>query len=400
MAMTTRERYLALAIGVIVGIFALQYGVSSVLKSFDDKQARIDAATQANAEKQKQVNAGLRAQARLRDLKPKSLPSNPQAALAQYGDWLIKSGREAGLGDLKVDPVGTMAKGRVDAYSAYQFSMTGTCRVEQLIDYLSKFYDKDCLHSLRSLKIDLSPNDPATILVKITTEAIALKIADANQDASELPSGRLSKSPAEYLSVIGGRNPFAPPNKPPTIASKNSAKAERGKEWSMQLEAKDPDPLQKVRFELLSDKIEGLKLDPSGKISWKPEANGEVELQVRAIDSGLPAKFADQTIKLSVVDPVIPPPPAPPPPKFDVASQTEVSALLSGKDGAKALIRSKLDNKTLEVRAGDDFEIGSVKAKVIALNMEEKYIELDSDGHRWTVGMDTSLADAYKKSLN
>ena len=47
---------------------------------------------------------------------------------------------------------------------------------------------------------------------------------------------------------------------------------------------------------------------------------------------------------------------------------------------------------------GTEFEIGSVKAKVVDINPTEKFVELESDGVRWTVDLDTSLADAFAKS--
>lgn len=397
MAMNNRERILALAVGAIVGVFAIQYVVNSVRKAIDAKQARIDALRSANEDKNMKITNGELARKRLAQLKPMSLPSSQEAALAQYGAWLVQIGQEVEMNSIDVTKPKGASRGAA-AYSAYQLMLKGNCRVDKVIALLAKFYDKSWLHSIKLLKLDPNPADPNIMTVTLTCEAIALKNADATQSPPETPSGRLAKSEAEYLKSIGGRNPFSPPNNAPNFAGKNSDKLERGKEWSLKLEAKDPDPSQTVKFELVSPPIAGLKFDPSGKISWRPEANGEYELLVKATDSGLPASSVEQKIKLAVVDPTIPPPPPQPPAKFDIASQTEVSALLNGRGGAKAHIRSKLDGKTLEVRAGDNFEIGSVKAKVISLNIDDDYIELETDNRRWTIGMGTSLAEAFKKS--
>lgn len=99
-----------------------------------------------------------------------------------------------------------------------------------------------------------------------------------------------------------------------------------------------------------------------------------------------------------MVDPPKPVEPAPPPPKFDVATQAFVSSVTSGRTGTAASIRSRIEGKTIDLSAGTEFEIGSVKAKVVDINVSEQFVELESDGVRWTIDMDTSLADAFAKS--
>jgi hypothetical protein len=99
-----------------------------------------------------------------------------------------------------------------------------------------------------------------------------------------------------------------------------------------------------------------------------------------------------------VIDP--PPPPAPKveEPKFDPATQSRVSAVLGGRKGPEAWIRSMTDGKTFELAVGDDFELGTIKAKVVSINLKESFVELETDGRRWTVGMDSTLTEAFAKS--
>ena len=253
------------------------------------------------------------------------------------------------------------------------------------------------MHTISALKlVQIDPDNPNALSVNLTSQAIALRNAAADQKTPEKSSGRLAKSADAYLATIGGRNPFAPPNNPPKFTGRTSVELERDKGFSMNLEGTDPDKAQKVSFELLSEKPEGLAFDSlKGSLDWRPKSNGEHTLKVRVFDDGLPSKSVEQAIKLTVVDPKVPPPP---PAKFDLASQTEVSGLVSGRGGAMAMIRSKVDGKMFQVKEGDNLEVGSIKAKVVGLNSQKKCLELETDGKRWTFGMDVSLAEAFKKA--
>ena len=80
---------------------------------------------------------------------------------------------------------------------------------------------------------------------------------------------------------------------------------------------------------------------------------------------------------------------------MDVASQAEVSALVAGRDGPEAWVRSKLEGKTIYLKKGDKLTLGSVVGTVIAVGAN--YMELETDGQKWTVGLDESLADAFRR---
>lgn len=85
------------------------------------------------------------------------------------------------------------------------------------------------------------------------------------------------------------------------------------------------------------------------------------------------------------------------PPKFDIASQAFVTGLTGGRDGRKIWIRSRTDGQSFQLNEGSEFELGNIKAKVLSINLEEDFAELETDGVRWTVDMDTSLAEAFAK---
>jgi hypothetical protein len=201
----------------------------------------------------------------------------------------------------------------------------------------------------------------------------------------------------QYASEILGRNPLAPPNQAPAFAVAPSHDVPRDRPWELELKAKDPDGRHRITYRLLSPKPEGLQLsEESGKLSWTPKANGKYEVVVEAVDNGFPPQQTEQKLVLNVTDPPAPPVEGP---AFDVASQSFVSAILSGRNGAEVWIRTKTDNQTKRLSEGDEVAIGTVKGKVVEVNVDSQFVEIETDGHRWTFGMDGgSLQEAFKKS--
>ncbi len=408
MAMTQRERYLAMGVGVVVGLFGVQYVVNSIRNSLQQKQDLVDAARAESDDMNRIATSGTIAARKLDQLRVKSLPTNPEALVAQYKSWLTRCAEEAGITDIVINSPerATFANSAITRkdkkqppYTAYKFSLTGACSTEQWLDFLARYYDTDYLHSIQNLKVTMT-KEPNWISISLDSTAISLKGADSNQKPTGKSSGRLAMSADEYKKSILSRNPFSPPNNPPSLAFTNDdeaafAKVYRGSLFERTLKPSDYEN-HNVTLEIVDQAPEGLRLN--GKtLSWTPKENGEYTFVIRATDSGLPHASKEEKIVLTVVDPPKPEEPTPPPPKFDVATQAFVSALLSGRAGPEAWIRSRTEGKTVALLEGSDFEIGSVKAKVVGINLNEDLVELESDGVRWTIGMDTSLADAFAK---
>ena len=401
MAMSPRERILAIGVGATIGLFGLQYGISSINSTITAKQAQVDAARESANKLKDQIQLGEKSQRGLRAIKAKSLPTNAELLNARYREWLTQLAQEVGLTDFKVTPndINKQAKPSKipPAFTSYKFTMRGQCRTDQLVELLAKYYDKDLLHSITNLKITRTKQ--ANLLnISLDSQAIALRGADAKQEFSKESSGRLAKSAEEYEDTIIGRNPFAPPNLPPTLASSTRQELKRGERWSLKLEGNDPDQ-DNVKFELVSKELpSGLKFSESnGELSWSASENGSYEVIVRATDNGLPAKSSEHKLALKVVDP-----PAPTveieKPKFDPAEQSRVTAMVGGVKGPQVWVRSLTDGKSFQLSEGDDFEVGTIKAKVLSINLKESFAEFETEGIRWTVGMDSMLKEAFEKS--
>lgn len=401
MAMTPRERILAIGVGATIGLFGLQYGFSSIKSTLAAKQAQVDAAADSLNKLNEQIRQGKTSQDILKSLKARSLPTNAEILNARYGEWLTKLGQEVGLTNIKINPHDTNKQVKPSktppAFTSYKFTMQGDCRTDQLVELLAKFYDKNLLHTISNLKIKMT-KQANVLTISLDSQAIALRGADPKQEFSKESSGRLAKSAEEYEKIIIGRNPFAPPNLPPKLATSTRQELKRGERWNLKLEGSDPEK-DDVTFELVSTELpEGLKFSSrSGELSGSVEENGSYEVVVRVTDNGLPAQSSEHKLALKVVDP--PPPPVEvEKPKFDAAEQSRVTAMVGGVKGPQVWVRSLTDGKSFQLSEGDDFEVGTIKAKVLSINLKESFAEFETEGIRWIVGMDSMLKEAFEKS--
>ncbi|MCC6511630.1 MAG: cadherin repeat domain-containing protein [Pirellulaceae bacterium] len=400
MAMSKREQFLAIAVSGVVGLLSVQFVVNSVRSGLQAKQNQLKSLEDKIETHDRKMTDSALATKRLNELKSKSLPKNREAAKNQYSAWLSELATQSGV--QKVSLEDQQAAGlKSDAFSAYRFVLSGEIRLDNLIKLLHGYYNRDYLQRIRDLKITQLRDNPEMVQIKLDTEAIALASADLKQEPSLAASGRVPQSLEEYQTSILSRNPFAPPNRAPKFNVASSVDVPRDSDWSLEVKAVDPDNRHTVKYTLVSEKPEGLNFDEtSGKFSWKPKANGNFDVVVQAIDTGFPPQKSEHKLTLKVVDPPAPPPPPTVEPQFDVASQSYVSAVLGGRDRNELWIRSKTDNKYFVAVAGDQIAVGSVKGKIVEVNVEEQFAELETEGRRWILSMDDpSLQAAYKRSL-
>lgn len=395
MAMTKREKYLAMAVGGVVALLSLQFVVNSVRSGFEAKQRALDGLRKKIEEHDRTITDYTLASRRLAALKSKSLPRDEEAAQNQYSTWFREMAESNDLQNIQLEkPVAV--GGRSEAFTVYRLTLKGETRIDALIKLLHTYYERDYMHRVQNLKVVQFPNDSERATVSIVSEVLALKTADLKQPPSLASSGRLTKTAAEYQEIILNRNPLGPPNRAPVFSIATTQDVPRSREWSLDLKATDPDGRHRIQYQLLSEAPDGLKLNPdTGKIIWTPTANGNYELLVQAVDSGFPPKKTEQKLVLKVIDPPAPPAETP---QFDAASQSFVSAILSGRNGAQVWIRTKTDNNTYKVGAGDEISIGTVKGKIVEVNVDSQFVEIETEGRRWTFGMDDSLQAAFKKS--
>lgn len=387
---------MAMGVGVAVGLFGVQYAFNSVRDKIRVKEEAVDSARSENENLDRIFTTGKIATRKLEQLQTKSLPTRQEKLVQQYRNWLNRIAEDAGVRDIEISTPDRPSD-NAKAYDAYLFTLRGQCRTDEWLQLQAAFYDADFLHSIKSQKFTLT-GERDVVSFTLDAQAVALASASPEQEPTGDSSGRLAMSGDEYQQAILNRNPFSPPNNPPKLTSEKSLTFNRGKSDTVELKHSDAEG-HLVTYELAADSVpEGLRLN-GNKLTWdKPSETGKTELQLRIIDSGWPSKVTEERLVLNVVDPPPPEPVKPPPPKFDVATQAYISFLGSGRFGNQASIRSRTEGKTEELVEGSEFEIGTIKARVVSIHPGENFIELETDGKHWTVDMDTSLADAYAKS--
>jgi hypothetical protein len=396
MNLSQREKLLAAGVALVVVLFAGNYFWSSIRNGFDAKEGIIAQLQKEKEDKGLQIIAGTIAKAKLNRMLPRSLPSNEERAQAEYMAWLIEIAEEVGLIDPQPRVLGSVPEG--DLYQSMKFQLSGSGTIEHATKLLYAFQSKDYLH--RVLRFDMRPitngKVPDRMTIVLDCEALSLKAAKPNQPAPGNDSPRVNKPLDEYQAAIGGRNIFAPTNQPPQLAVSRKVDATVGIRMDVGIEAQDVDPGQTVTYAIEGEAPEGMQIDPNtGKLTWTSTDLGEFKVAVRASDSGIPSRSSVQMVSIRVAEP---PTPAKEPPKFDVASQAYLTALISDTRGPAAWVRSKTEGKTLQLRKGDDLKLGNVVGKVI--DVRPDFLELETEGKRWTVGLDESIADAYKKSMD
>ncbi|MEM7477720.1 MAG: hypothetical protein AAF483_22250 [Planctomycetota bacterium] len=397
--MSKRERFLALAVVAIIGLVGFQWGFNNVVKGLDEKYTALD---DAQAEKDRitdTVRRGNEAADTLRSLAQRSLPTDREKAIFQYRNFLADLGGSVGMNDIYVSQPETTTFANT-AYDAYRFTLRGDVDLDEVFELLGQFYDKNYLHRIRSFKMLML--EDGRVSATMQSEVIAIKAASKTQDLLDEPSGRLAMPVDEYKEKILNRNPFAPPNVAPRMASdKGRVEITVGDQLEHSFEAKDPEGHRFVT-KLVSeqdDVPDGLRFGKTG-FSWTPneKQTGNHELLVEFSDYGWPAASRQEKVFIRVKAKKVEY--TKPEPNFDISSQAFISGMVySNLDGKTAWIRSRIEDKSYSVTEGDSVEIGDLAMTVIAINLEEGLVELDTKGIRWTVDQDTPLSEAYKKSL-
>ena len=404
--MSQRERLLAVAVGILLVLFLANMGLRKALNTLTEKEDRVDGALAELETLTNSIRQGTLATDRLKTLERKSLPNNREAAEAQYTGWLYELADKSGMQQVKVvaqgRPVKVVPKGQPlgtpEAYTVHEFQLQGLCRLDRVIELLGNYYDRDYLHRINSLKF-IPTRETGLVNVDLSSQAISLAKASPKQEPSLESSGRLAMSIADYQQNILQRNPLGPPNQPPAFQTRSSHSLTIGQPWQLNLEATDPEG-HAVSFELVGDRAElpaGLTFR-NGQLSWQPKEKGEQRVTVRAVDDGWPRKESELTLVLRAVDPPAQPPAARPTPQFDPAQQAYLTGLVSGRGGAQGWIRSRAEGLSIDIYEGAEIAIGSITAKVVRIHIQEDFWELETDGVRWTMDMNTSLLDAYRGS--
>lgn len=398
--MSKRERFLAIAVGVLMATVGGVVAARTVLGWFASRDEQILQLDGQLQNKQMEIDRAARLRKRLAEYEERSLPWNDELAPALYAAWLTEQIEKSGLEGVNINPTSVRPKG--DAFKAFAFSVTARGDVSQLTSFLHHFYSADHLHKVVSL--GLSPIAESRHLdMNMTIEALAVSTAAPDKPLST-KSGRLlaHKDKERYLETIVGRNFFGPPNNPPKLDSIGEQRAIIRRPFSLDLKATDADPHDAVTYAMVGQELHGARLDEkNGQFRWTPPSLGKFSFTVRATDDGFPAKSSTQTFVVQVSDP--PPPPAPqaPPPRplgFDHSKHAYATGIVS-KGGRRQLwLTVRTTGQQLRLFEGDAIELGSLKGRLLWLTDREGEIVTEAGRIMFGVGDCLGEAEMIKTS--
>ncbi len=346
--MTARERKLAMLVGVWpLSLFYTLVGQPSIMDSRRRTRRSMAFAISFSLIKQQSLKVHC-PRKKINEYATRSLPSNVESAKTIYSAWLIKFAEESKLAKAKLTMTGESANVRSPAalnaaptpFTVLNYSLDGQAKLDDVVGLLYRFYSHPYLHRINNLKLTLNPKEEyGTLDVVMTISVAVLKDAAPDQAAPKIDAFKLlARSVDDYHKTIVQKNIFYPANRPPAWSNTASTSTNIGSALNYELTAKDPDEKQSVRYELVDSTAEGLKLE-GNRLVWSPKENGKYEVTVRAIDSGFPSASTEQKIAVNVTDPPPPPTPEPAKPKFDVATQTRVTGLVSGSKDQRLGLR-------------------------------------------------------------
>ena len=172
-----RERLLVILACVVLCVIVLMVlpgqfrELTSLVKERENLQTKID-----DLRHHDQIAGNI--QERLTHMTGQALVSTRTAgsmasmAITRYQSWLIGLASGAGLGNVQVRD--STVPGVKDVYDRFVFTLSGEGRMEQISEFLRRFYRIDYLHTVTSVTPTPAPRSPNMFTVQFRIEVLAL----------------------------------------------------------------------------------------------------------------------------------------------------------------------------------------------------------------------------------
>jgi hypothetical protein len=330
-----------------------------------------------------------------------SMPVDVNRASNDYQVWLkmqlseldmdVKSLQASEGGNLKDDQ---RMIGRLK-----NFSLATAGKLDQVTEFLHRFYSVDLLHRIKSLKVvpqtEIVGNDKKVrsglLSVSITIELLSLADADDRVEFTD-KLRELNRTKEEYLGKIVRRNIFGPANNTPTISARPSSSYYSDKSATISVSGADADDNDQLNFEIV-DKgtVAGeLKLvhkagDRRAQLVVPPQKADKYVVRVKIADNGFPPKesFKDITVNFKdkppkkIVTTKAPPTPPPAPP-FINAKQTKITAIVQNRDGSRNVwLTVRTTGEKFRLKEGETFDLDERKWIVESVQREQVVLGVD-----------------------
>jgi hypothetical protein len=205
--MTHREKVLAGAVAGAVAIWVGMQGLGSYRSAVDAADRLQETAERELEDAEFAVERGERAKGRLIEWSKRSLPTDREVAKSLYQDWVRAQLTAAGLQVEALTDRAITRRERHFGELSLEARAAGT--LDQLADFLYKFYAAPHLHRIASATLTPSENG-AKVTALIGIDALILSDADRKTELASGPEQPLPRPLEEFKTSLTARNVFAP----------------------------------------------------------------------------------------------------------------------------------------------------------------------------------------------
>ena len=409
--LSQREKILAALVGSLVPLALLVMITIWFFGQQKDRSTKIDALnTQIKAEQQR-VTEALNANERRLYYRSVSLPSNFKDSGNAYQQWLKHLVRDdVGMVFKSItqdSPSKIKFNGNVIG-QAKSFTVLATTDLEQLVDFLTKFYQLDFLHRISSLAlVPKARGSSGELSLTAKVEVLSLVDAAADEDGKFIEQFRkLELTADDYRNAIVNRNIFGPANNSPTLTVSNNGNYYSDKDLKIKISGKDADNNQNLIFSLVDPPIESATLEqknPSDKrvfLKAPPQPAGNYTFKVRVTDDGFPPKSFEQEFKITVKEKVASKTPTKKPtkPDFKNSKETRITAIVKDRSGTwEVWINVRLKGEKHKLKVGQSFKLDGAKWEVTSIKPNRATFTVD--GATKTFGRNQAFDGSEKTAL-
>ncbi|MEC9092555.1 MAG: hypothetical protein VX438_07620, partial [Planctomycetota bacterium] len=435
--LTQREKVLIYSILGILPLVLLFFGFNWFMGQLKTKSNELQAVSQQLADIELRAEIAQEKTLLQNQFKQRSLSSQVNVAQGEYREWLrnLVENELKFKGTPQVKSRGNVSfksdfgdKPEIFQQLSFQLDCTGS--YQQIVDLLYRFYEKNYIHRITRLDLNLNRSkreggkvtyDRSSFMVKIQIQVLSLVDADEERTSIAVDNTKLFfKDPGQekhihqledYYAVILRRNLFGFPNNAPDFGSrKKEFDFEEGDRISVRLSADDEDDdslqyvLQSTDGKVTKDLIESSR---AGSFKIDIRELGQYKFLARVTDENYYPKTDEMQVVVNI-DKKPPPKPrveVPRPPKFDALKFTTLEAIVSNFDGIPVCwINVRPYGKMHKVSQGAEFSVGQDDIKIIKINRRNAVIAINGDQHSFevnqTLGQSTRTNRGSERNQN
>ena len=392
--LSDREKKLLMAIGALVPIVIIFFGIFRMTSAFNANKQKLGELDNFIIDQEAIEIEGMLADRRQAYYANASLHPSINIASNDYQNWLKTTMSETGLKWTSMSPSeGSRLRSGSEAIGESRlFKVSASGTLAQFNDFLSKFYQLDMLHRITQMTL-IPKNEPRSsklvrtglISAKMTFEVLSLR-AGKNRDGFEDFRKHLVNSEKDYQPILR-RNVFGPANSEPVISASNKTTIP-GRPYSFSITANDANQNDLLKIELLESSVDGAVLkqtkdtDRRAKFQLPEMQPGTYDFTVKVSDNGFPPKSSTQEFAVTVKKPKPKDAPEPkdppkePEPEVDYIRLVKVTGITLNRDGEWEVWVSlgPPTGKREQLAVGGTFEVGKkdkIEYKVVTIEQDK-----------------------------